>query len=57
MIYKLKGGFMSKSRMKAIKILELIAYMFGNENMFDSKWFSFEDAIERIISRKGEKIK
>lgn len=49
---------MDKNRMKAIAILEKIAEMLGDEQIFDckdgdDKWYRFEDAVVEVL--KGGK--
>jgi len=55
---RLKENGMSDERNKAIEILETIAEMLGNEDMFDciendkveyDRWYRFEDAIVEIL--------
>ncbi len=43
----------SKNRLKAIKILELIADKLGNENIFDKNWFEFENMVTNIINKES----
>lgn len=42
---------MNEQRLKAIRILEIIAEEMGDEDMFDGEiWFHLEDHITEIIS-------
>lgn len=40
---------MKPARKKAITILERLATMLGNEELFDKGWYDFEDEVTSII--------
>ena len=42
------------ARAKAIRILEDIADLLGEEGIFDSNWFEFEDLVTDIIAKPLE---
>jgi hypothetical protein len=44
------------ARKKAIQILERIAELMGDDEMFDGmRWYDLEDAVTEIVARKGVK--
>jgi len=42
------------ARLRAIAILERLATMLGNEDLFDSNWFDFEDEVTSIIEDEAD---
>jgi len=42
------------SRAKAIRILEDIADLLGEEDIFDDQWYEFEDMVTEIIEKPLE---